>query len=97
MPLLYLEVTKKQDWGPKSLKQLFIHGMGVVMGGKFCTTLCFFLLPVFLFSFCTKLIIHRIGDFKVTNKETLFATSHFCWKREGAEVKPIHFTNAGWH
>lgn len=97
MPLLYLQVLKKQDWHLKSLKKLFIHGKGVVMRGKFCTTLCFFLLPVLLCSFCfyTKLIIHRIGDFKVTNKETLFAVSRFCWKRGGTEVKPIHFTNAG--
>lgn len=98
MPLVRLQVIKEQDWQPKSLKKLFIHGKGVVMNRKFCTTpLCFFLFPVFLsyFSFRTMLIIHSIGDFKVTNKETLFAASRFCWKRGGTEVKPIHFTNAG--
>lgn len=45
MPLLYLQVIKEQDWQPRSLKKLFIHGKGVVMSSKFCTT--FFLSPCF--------------------------------------------------
>lgn len=96
MPFLYLQAVKKQDWQPKSLKKLFVHGKGVVMRGKFCTILYFFLYQCSCPPPPSAQVNHsRIGNFKVTNKETLFAASSFCWKRGGTEVKPIHFTNAG--